>query len=185
MGRRMNGSGDAHGCVLACEVGHYERRDASVMAATSARRPAVRRWSPAPVRSALLIALAALALCRAARRLIFALARSPGRPCRCLGRRGCGCACAARDRRSAHGRPCRSDDLGAIGQIGKARGHDAVRRRQSRWRSRRRVSFCCVTTTGLAVDDVVGADHIAERPGRTALHRRGRHHDRLRQASRP
>ena len=42
-------------------------------------------------------------------------------------------------------------------------------------------SFCWVTTTGLAVDDIVGADHVAERPRRTALHGGGRHHDRLRQ----
>ena len=40
-------------------------------------------------------------------------------------------------------------------------------------------SFCCVTTTGFAVAILSWADHVAERSGRAALHRRRRHHDRL------
>ena len=98
-----------------------------------------------------------------------------------LARRELGCACAARDRRSASASSLPINHFGAVGQIGKARGHHAVGGRKPA-RDHRIVFRSAASPRPVSrVDDIAVADHIAERSRRTALHRGGRHHDRLRQ----
>src|SRR6266699_4171643 len=71
------------------------------------------------------------------------------------------------------------DDLGAVGQIGKAGGHHAIAGREPAGDDR--IVFILLRHHDrLRRDDVAIADDIAERSRRTALNRRGRHHHRLR-----
>ena len=154
--------GDAHGCVLMVVV------TAALLRAGARSRG--RSGLP------LLVALAALA--------VLALRRPWHRPCRRpwhralrLRLRGARSAVGARssvpirtlapsDRLAKPVVTTRSDGREAAGDHGVVfvllRHHDRLGGR-----------------------DIVGADHIAERAGRTALHRRGRHHDRLLAAFRP
>ena len=69
-------------------------------------------------------------------------------------------------------------DLGAVGQIGKARGHHAVGGRKPAG-DHGVVLVLLRHHDRFGGRDVALADHIAERSGRAALDRRGRHHDRL------
>src|SRR5258708_6583855 len=71
------------------------------------------------------------------------------------------------------------DDFGAIRQIGKAGRHHAIGGRQSA--RDHRVGFVLLRHHNrFGCYNVAVTDDVAERPGRTALHRRGRYNQRLR-----
>src|SRR6266403_513695 len=178
IGRRMNGS---ETLIDACSRSRSHTFKRAILGSWLRLRSAARR--PAPLRGSgltLLIAftLAALAPVAAALALsvlglsvlglsVIAL-RIPAAPF--LARREIG--------RRRLLLPA-DNDLGAIGQIGKAGRYHAIGGRQSA--GDHRIGFVLLRHHNrFGRHDVSVADDIAERPRRTALHRRGRYNQRLR-----
>src|SRR3954471_5517472 len=93
---------------------------------------------------------------------------------------GIGAAAALARREVGGRRPSIGADqnFGAVGQVSKARGHDAIRRREPA-RDHGVVFVLLRHHDRLRGRDIVWADHVAERTDRAELDRRRRHHDRL------
>src|SRR5258705_5845475 len=174
IGRRMNGS---ETLIDACSRSRSHTFKRAILGSwlrlrSAARRPAPRRGSGLTLLIA--FALAALAPLAAALALsVLALSvvalRIPAAPF--LARREIG--------RRRLLLPA-DNDLGAVGQVGKAGRYHAIGGRQPA--GDHRIGFVLLRHHNrLRGDDVAVANDVGERPRGAALHRRGRYHNRFRE----